>query len=50
MKIAGKKIEGASRKTISIRRESGDVKFTFEAVLSDKEFETLCPRPAPGTL
>ena len=48
MKIAGRKIEGASRKTVTIKRNKGDIQFVFEAVLSDKEFEALCPRPTAG--
>jgi hypothetical protein len=48
MKIAGKKVEGVSRKTVIIKREEGDITFIFEAVLDESEFETICPRPAPG--
>jgi len=49
MKIGGKKIEGASRKTVIIKREDGDIKFIFEAVLDESEFDLLCPRPIAGT-
>ena len=47
MKIAGKKIEGVSRKTVIIKRETGDIKFILEAVLDDSDFEKMCPRPEP---
>jgi hypothetical protein len=48
MKIAGKKVEGVSRKTVIIKREEGDITFIFEAILDESEFETICPRPKPG--
>ena len=48
MKIAGKKIEGAARKTVVIKREEEDITFVFEAVLDESEFEKLCPKPEPS--
>ncbi len=48
MKIAGKKVEGVSRKSVTINREDSDITFVFEAIMDDSEFEELCPRPKPG--
>jgi len=45
MKINGRKISGPNVEVIVIPRLEGDIIFKAQAILSFKEFETLCPEP-----
>lgn len=45
MKIKGKKIQGANSAVVVIPRQSGDLVFKVQAVLSFEDFEKLNPTP-----
>ena len=47
MKLLGKKVEGPNVEEIVIPRGDDQLVFRAQAVLEDKEFDDLCPRPKP---
>ena len=47
MKLKGQKLQGPAIEVIVLPRQCGNLVFKAQAVIEDKEFDSLCPRPIP---
>ena len=47
MKLKGQKLQGPAIEVIVLPRQSGNLVFKAQAVIEDKDFDAICPRPQP---
>lgn len=47
MKLKGQKLQGPAIEVIVLPRQSGNLVFKAQAIIEDKDFDAICPRPLP---